>query len=244
MTTKRTEYDNIAVIGNTMEDDNPDSNVTYNQYAKQAGFRIARAFTEKVPKGSVLDQGCSIGAWFPFFKTRGFKRVVGIDISKERLAVAVSRGYEGKLAPAQKLPFKPNSFDLVFCIDVLVHILQRKDRQAAMREAFRVLKPGAPYVVSIASEKFRRANAVVNFYALGKGKEDRLPTYVNWSTVDEVTTDLEKAGFEVESVEGTEFLYPSVLVYAPAVLKVYDKLFGRLFPGYGRIIYLKATKPR
>ena len=82
---KRTEYDNIDVIGNTWEDDNPDSLQSFNKYDKKTREKVVSEFFKGEKRKTVLDMGCSIGPWYPFFKKQGATYVVGVDISKELL---------------------------------------------------------------------------------------------------------------------------------------------------------------
>ena len=97
---------------------------------------------------SVLDLGC--GAGFDAFiaaQLVGLEgRVVGIDLSLEMLAVARAGQAEAGLpqiefceAPVEVLPFPDASFDLALSNGVLNLV---PDKPAALREIFRVLRPG------------------------------------------------------------------------------------------------------
>jgi SAM-dependent methyltransferase len=64
-------------------------------------------------KGRVLDVGCGGGRHSLYLQSRGFS-VLGTDISSLALKVCRLRGLKKtKLAPIEKLNFKPNSFDTV-----------------------------------------------------------------------------------------------------------------------------------
>lgn len=234
----------INIIGNTFEDTNKDSNLVYNAYDREIRFDTVESLLPRGRRNRVLDQGCSIGAWYPFFKKAGFKQIYGIDISRERADKARKRGYRACVAPAQKMPFKNDYFDLVACIDVIVHILNRCDRQSAMREAFRVLKPGGSYIISIAGDKYLRISRVLDFYNAFKSNKSRQnPSYCNYSNIREAVEDLNAAGFNVKTAVGTQFIYPGLLIYAPRVLTFLDRLLGQRTPDYGRFIFIRATKP-
>ena len=97
---------------------------------------------------AVLDLGC--GAGFDAFVAAELVgregRVAGIDLSPEMLAVAESgraaaglSNVEFRQADVEALPFPDASFDVAMSNGVLNLI---PDKPAALREVFRVLKPG------------------------------------------------------------------------------------------------------
>lgn len=100
------------------------------------------------PGEAVLDLGC--GAGFDAFVaaqlvgTSG--RVVGIDLSVDMLAIADAGKAEGgfrqvefRQAAVEVMPFPDESFDVALSNGVLNLI---PDKPAALREIFRVLRPG------------------------------------------------------------------------------------------------------
>lgn len=103
---------------------------------------------------SVLDIGCGAGGVDVLLaETHGALYVTGIDVedtvlahARERVARAGLSGRIGvlKVVPGP-LPFPPQTFDIVFSKDSIVHI---PDKHALMRDVFRVLKPGVWFVAS------------------------------------------------------------------------------------------------
>lgn len=100
------------------------------------------------PGQAVLDLGC--GAGFDAFIAAQLVgpggRVAGIDLSPEMLAVARARQAEAgfpqvefRQAAVEALPFPDASFDVALSNGVLNLI---PDKPAALREIFRVLRPG------------------------------------------------------------------------------------------------------
>jgi len=100
------------------------------------------------PGEAVLDLGC--GAGFDAFVAAQLVgpagRVVGIDLSPEMLAIAEAELREAKspqiefqVAQVEVLPFPDTSFDVALSNGVLNLI---PDKAAALREIFRVLRPG------------------------------------------------------------------------------------------------------
>jgi ubiquinone/menaquinone biosynthesis C-methylase UbiE len=108
----------------------------------------------QVPDGaSVLEIACGTG-----IVTRHLRnslptsaRLVATDLNEAMLAYAVNKfqsheSVEFKKADAMELPFPDASFDVVVCQFGLMFF---PDKERAMREAHRVLKPGGVYVFNV-----------------------------------------------------------------------------------------------
>ncbi len=117
-------------------------------YATEAGARIdglekaaMSSLLEGLPRGRLLELGCGTGHWTEFFSRQGFK-VTATDVSDPMLAVARRKnpaGAEFRLASAMELPFGDGSFDAAAGVTVFEFV---EDAETALREAFRVLRPG------------------------------------------------------------------------------------------------------
>lgn len=93
----------------------------------------------------ILDLGCGTGGSFRLLRQWG--TVVGLDASLVALQFARQKGMHYlTLGDGQQLPFASNSFDLVAVLDVLEHL---DDDEKALREIWRVLKPGGMVVFSV-----------------------------------------------------------------------------------------------
>ncbi len=87
-------------------------------------------------KGKILDVGCSSGN----FLAVNPARIQGIDVDKDAIKKAVSRGLNARyMNIGQKLGFRGNSFSGIFCSHVLEHL---KEPLLALKEMHRVLRPG------------------------------------------------------------------------------------------------------
>ncbi|MFH1045355.1 MAG: class I SAM-dependent methyltransferase [Candidatus Omnitrophota bacterium] len=88
------------------------------------------------PKAYVLDIGIGTGKVAGAFHGQ-VKYVVGLDICKEMVIQAKENADRIVLAPAEKLPFKNEAFDVCVCRQGL----QFMDLEAVISEMHRVLKP-------------------------------------------------------------------------------------------------------
>ena len=109
------------------------------------------------PGMTVVDLGCGSGAFTPYVARAVGKegRVYGVDIQagmlkqlERKLATEEFRdvnNVETKLASAYELPLEDGTIDLVYMVGVLQEI---PDRSRALKEVYRVLKPGGTLAVT------------------------------------------------------------------------------------------------
>jgi len=117
--------------------------------ALEAGCLREEILAALVPVGlAVVDAGCGDGFLTELLAER-CERVVGVDHSPERLAVARARLDAGNVAFEQgevdALPLRAGSMDVVIFSMVLHHV---PDIGAALADARRVLRPGGRVVVA------------------------------------------------------------------------------------------------
>ena len=101
-----------------------------------------------VPReGVVLDIGCGSGVALRRIE-KDAVRTIGIDISRNAIAYAKSRGNANSMylvGSAESLPIASESIDTVVCGDIIEH-LEHPDKLAA--EIYRVLKYGGTLVLT------------------------------------------------------------------------------------------------
>jgi SAM-dependent methyltransferase len=99
------------------------------------------------PGETVLDIACGVGSFLRLVGERGGVPA-GIDASEELIAVARQRLPEADLrvGEMEALPYADDAFDLVTGFNAFFFA---NDIVAALREAGRVAKPGAPVVIQV-----------------------------------------------------------------------------------------------
>lgn len=107
------------------------------------GKRIAMALVDSGAGKKALDVGCRDGFWSERLKAKGYQ-VVSCDLEPH---------YPGalRLNANDPLPFADNEFDLVWCSEVIEHLL---DPEFTVAEFKRVLKPGGTLLMTTPNQGF------------------------------------------------------------------------------------------
>lgn len=91
----------------------------------------------------ILDLGCGMGMYVS--RLRQFSDDVhGVDVDPDKIAKASAWLPNLHVSPAEHLPFDDRSFDMVLLNEVIEHV---DDDRQAIREAYRILRPGGHIVV-------------------------------------------------------------------------------------------------
>jgi SAM-dependent methyltransferase len=100
------------------------------------------------PGDRILESGCGIGRWVLFFHRRGYD-IVGIDWSPT--TVDLLRSYDPTVQvlvdDARSSQFGDSSFDVILSLGTIEHALEGP--ADALRDYFRLLKPGGRLVVTV-----------------------------------------------------------------------------------------------
>lgn len=97
---------------------------------------------ELIASSKVLEVGCGTGNYTRALNKTIGSHCLGIDPSDEMLSIARERSpmTDFQFGRAEKLDFQASYFDLVFSVDVIHHI---SDRKSYFSESYRILKDGA-----------------------------------------------------------------------------------------------------
>ena len=152
----------------------------------------------------ILDAGCGTGGmmtWLGRYAGEGGS-VVGLDLIPTALDFCRERRHKYLVqASATDLPFADSSFDLVTSFDVLVQIPGRGSDERAMREMFRVLRPGGTAFVRVAAYEWMRS-----------GHDDALGTQRRYS-LSVLAGRMKAAGFKItRATYANSFLLPLAAV--------------------------------
>ena len=154
----------------------------------------------------IIDIGCGTGG--NMLLLNDFGKVSGLDFSEEALKFASKNNFESlTLGDATKLLFENESFDLATALDVLEHI---PNDILAIQEAFRVLKSGGLFLITVPS------------YPWLWSQHDKVLHHVRRYYKNDLVKKLTQAGFLIE--ESSHFVM--LAVFVNSIRKIKDKIFG------------------
>jgi SAM-dependent methyltransferase len=100
---------------------------------------LLRAIAEVRPQ-RVLDAGCGDATLASMIAA---PEVICVDQSQAAVDAARAKGLEAHVGRIEELPFADGAFDVLMCNHVLYHV---RDRERALRELVRVVRPGGRFV--------------------------------------------------------------------------------------------------
>ena len=122
---KKYDYDNDNVLGTVSQ--------------PKSVSLLSTRLKDKTAK--IIDVGCGTGLVGEKLKAKDFIYFDGIDISKDMLSIAKSRGYRNLFLGSlnKQLPVFDDAYDAAMCIGVFTHGHVSSDR---FNELCRIVKPG------------------------------------------------------------------------------------------------------
>lgn len=162
----------------------------HEEFRESAGRYLSQRLSEALAVAglaagmAVLDVGCGRGEILSQTAKMDV-RAVGIDyaatavhFSRELVTQDTAPGHQVGIyqASALCLPFEADSFDRVLMLDIVEH-LYPAELSAALREAYRVLRPGGRVVIHTAPNRWydRYAYPMVRRVRIWMGQGDRYP---------------------------------------------------------------------
>jgi SAM-dependent methyltransferase len=185
---------------------------------------------------SFLDAGCGRGTYVAYAAEQGIY-AVGIDIVPEAMRMAQKTGMgHFVLGDVRALPFEDNYFDYIISYGVVEHF---DETDLAVREMFRVLKPGGTAVISVPGIITLHWLSKIFGMAAGTWGCGYEKGFTPWG----FRKVLEKENFSIEDMRITEtgiWDFPNHPKLAGFVAAI-DRGLGRARLG-GRFIFTKCTK--
>lgn len=176
--------------------------------AAQADLRLVRKLRQYLqPGANILEGGCGSGAYLAYFQQRGYK-MVGIDFA-ERTVARLNDAFpdiDVRVGDIKAINCDSNVFDAYYSGGVIEHFEEGLEQQ--IREAYRVLKPGGVFLVTVPY-----INAIRSLAARIFG--DRITTDLDGQTTY-LRVSVSQFRKEVPPVEGFVF---HEYVLAPRVMR-------------------------
>ena len=166
----------------------------------------------------IIDVGCGLGKSLDLLQFRfAPERIIGADIDSEMLDVASARVANSDLkvnfvqTTSSQLPIDDQAVDLVFCHQTFHHLV---DQNAAIREFYRILKPGGLLLFAESTRAYIHSWAIRHLF--------RHPMDVQ-KTANEYLSLIKDAGFRVPP-RSVSFPY---LWWSRGDLGIMERWFGR-----------------
>jgi 2-polyprenyl-6-hydroxyphenyl methylase / 3-demethylubiquinone-9 3-methyltransferase len=136
------------------------------------------------PRGKkVLDIGCGGGILAEEFALIGCQ-IIGIDPSASSLATARAHAQQAgldidyRVGSGEDLPFADESFEIVYCSDVLEHV---NDLEKVISEIRRVLKPGGVFLYDTINRTFPSNLVMIKLLQEWKSTSFMPPNLHDWN---------------------------------------------------------------
>lgn len=122
--------------------------VGFDQTRKSLHWPVLERLTKDLPSGAhVLDLGCGTGRLIGYLKDKDI-HYTGMDQSEDLLTSAqkalADSGLKGSIEAGEctQIPVEDNTYDALYIIAAFHHVPSKQLRNKAMREMWRVMKPG------------------------------------------------------------------------------------------------------
>jgi ubiquinone/menaquinone biosynthesis C-methylase UbiE len=137
------------------------------------------------PNGTILD-ACAGTGRYAFHLSKNGNKVTAGDIVPAYVDMIKSKNkennvlYEVKINDVLHMDFRDNSFDVVLCMGALYHLKGENERNKAVNECIRILKPNGIIIVSYINKyaqmliDLKRGKKFKTVYDIYKGQEESI----------------------------------------------------------------------
>ena len=206
------------------------------KYVTEKFFLDMVRLADVKPWESVLDLGSGHGKFSNIYP----KNIIATDIAKEASNFTKAQFV---VADALFLPLKSETFDKIFCSEVIEHFPTQGSIKDSLSEMWRVLKPGGHAIISTPNE-----NSLIGMlrYLVKGYKEPPGSIHTSLVSIHGLKELLKRQGFEIEKV----YTYLLPLPYPKYDYNLsYDAMkilyhLGRIFPKLSHGIIIKVKKPK
>lgn len=181
--------------------------------------RIIFRYLDPKNNEKICDVACGCGEYSKKLSKKSCN-VIGSDMDQKSVKLAKILSKNGKfvISTAEKLPFKPATFDKVVSACALEHF---KDDEAALHEMYRILKSNGTLVLTVDSFTYKISKDILDAH--------RAKNYVvNYYSFSQLKNKLEKGGFQIEDAEYFVNSPLSVLFFNLSVKNVWISMI--IFP--------------
>ena len=116
------------------------------------------------PHGRIIDVGGGPGAYASWLAGRGYEvdliDPIPLHVEQARQLAREGPSFGAELGDARVLPFGERSADAVVMMGPLFHLVDRGDRETALAEARRVLRPGGVLLATAMGRQFLLGHAI------------------------------------------------------------------------------------
>lgn len=173
---------------------------------------IDAVFKRLLPRqGLIVEAGCGLGRWVFHLRKSGFP-VIGIEFSETAVRAASSFDDQGYVEQGDilNLRFADHECDAMISLGVVEHF--EEGPQQALKEAWRVLRPGGLLLITVPTATLLRRIWVHPWMRL-KGSIQRLRgrklIFSEYRfTLTEIRNHLEQVGFRIEQIMPDELEIP------------------------------------